>query len=281
MPRGGHRKDSQDRRTPPSGSIPRRDGGEEGPLAAHECGADDAGEGYAHMDQAPSGVIAAPVGGLSAKVLVLNRAYAAMRVVSAHRAFCLLVRNVAEVISVEQPDGAEGGAVLADGTAQGQYISYDFASWLEVSQLQRELEPHRHDWVRTVRMEIAVPKIIRLLGYDRLPAQGVKLNRRNLFARDRNRCQYCGRTFPTSDLSIDHVTPRSLGGGDSWENLVCACVRCNARKGGRTPDQAGMKLITRPARPKRNPLISLRMGNAKYSSWKTFLDNAYWSVELG
>lgn len=212
--------------------------------------------------------------GLSAKVLVLNRAYAAMRVVSAKRAFCLLARNIAEVIDVDT-NGA------ADTTDAGQYVNYDFDSWIEVSQLQREFEPDRHDWVKTVRMDIAVPRIIRLLGYDKLPEQTVKLNRRNLFARDRNRCQYCGRIFTTSDLSIDHVNPRSRGGGDTWENLVCACIRCNARKGGRTPEQAGMKLVKAPVRPKRNPLITLRLGHEKYRSWKAFLDHAYWSVELG
>ena len=206
--------------------------------------------------------------GLDSKVLVLNKAYAAMRVVTARRAFCLLSRSIAEIIHVGSGEG-------------GQFISYDLESWIEVSALQREFERERHDWVRTVRFEIAVPRIIRLLGYDRLPEQRVKLNRRNLFARDRNQCQYCGRGFPTADLSIDHVKPRMAGGGDSWENLVCACIRCNARKGGRTPEQASMKLVRKPVRPARNPVIALRLGSDKYQSWKTFLDNAYWSVELG
>jgi hypothetical protein len=71
-----------------------------------------------------------------------------------------------------------------------------------------------------------------------------------------------------------------LGGKETWENLVCACIKCNARKGGRTPEQASIKLIRKPERPKRNPLITLRLGNAKYQSWKQFLDEAYWSVEL-
>jgi 5-methylcytosine-specific restriction endonuclease McrA len=209
--------------------------------------------------------------GLNAKVLVLNRGYAAMRIVTAKRAFCLLARNIAEVIHVD----------TTGGESDGRYLNYDFESWLQVSELQREFEHDQHDWVRTVRTEIAVPRIIRLLGYDRLPEQGVKLNRRNLFARDRNRCQYCGKIFTTSDLSLDHVLPRAQGGGDSWENLVCACIRCNAKKGGRTPDQAGMKLIHKPIKPKRNPLITLRLGSDKYKSWKAFLDHAYWSVELG
>lgn len=206
--------------------------------------------------------------GLNAKVLVLNKLYVAVRVVSARRAFCLLAREIAEVIHVET------------GNDGPRYVNYDFESWTEIAALQSQFERDRHDWVRTVRVEIAVPRIIRLLGYDRLPEQTVKLNRRNLFARDRNQCQYCGRHFPTADLSIDHVVPRAHGGPDTWDNLVCACVRCNARKGGRTPDQAGMKLYRKPERPKRNPLIALRLGHEKYASWKTFLDNAYWSVEL-
>ncbi len=205
-----------------------------------------------------------PGSGLDAKVLVLNKLYMAIRVISARRAFGLLVKDLAEVIHVDN----------------GQWLNYDFQTWSELSELREAFEPETHDWVRTVRFDIAVPKVIRLHGYDRLPAQAVKLNRRNLFARDRNRCQYCGNGFPTSELSIDHVTPKSQGGEDSWTNLVCACVRCNARKGGRTPQQASMRLIRKPIRPKRNPLISIRLGHTKYETWKAFLDHAYWSVEL-
>lgn len=202
--------------------------------------------------------------GLGAKVLVLNRHYMATRVVSAKRAFVLLAREAAEVIHADD----------------GSYANYDFATWAELSELRKQFEPDQHDWVRTVRFDIAVPRIIRLISCDKLPAQRVKLNRRNLFARDHNCCQYCGARFPTSELSIDHVVPRSQDGPDTWENLVCACVRCNSRKGGRTPDQARMKLIRKPVRPKRNPLISIKLSSDKYASWKAFLDDAYWSVEL-
>ena len=202
---------------------------------------------------------------LESKVLVLNRLYRAIRVVPARRAFVLLFNDVAEVIHVDN----------------GQYNNFDFKSWAEIGELYREYEHDRHEWVRTVSSELAVPRVIRLYGYDRLPRQQVKLNRRNLFARDRNHCQYCGNHFPSSELSIDHVTPRAKGGGDTWTNLVCACIRCNARKGGRTPGEAHMKLKRPPVQPKRNPVISVRLGHEKYESWKTFLDEAYWSVELG
>lgn len=226
----------------------------------HEAPGTDLNDG---QGAASAAAIAADLG-LDAKVLVLNRVYVALRVITARRAFALLVRDAAEIIHVEQ----------------GHYYNYSLTSWLEVSQLARQFEPDAYDWVRTVRTHIAVPRVIRLLGYDRVPDEGVKLNRRNLFARDRNRCQYCGRLFTTSELSIDHVTPRAHGGPDTWDNLVCACLRCNARKGGRTPDQAGMKLVRKPVRPKRNPLITVRLGSDKYQSWKAFLDEAYWSVEL-
>lgn len=188
----------------------------------------------------------------------------AIRVVNVRRAFSLLFRELAEVIHVEN----------------GKYLSYDFESWREISELHREFEPERYDWIRTVRFEIAVPRIIRLLLYDRLPVQTVTFNRRNLYARDGNRCQYCGRRFSSSELSLDHVVPRSRGGTNTWENIVCACLRCNVRKGGRTPEEAGMHLIRAPVRPRRSPVINLRLSHAKYHSWKQFLDHAYWTVEL-
>ena len=201
---------------------------------------------------------------LDASVLVLNKHYAALRVTSARRAFGMLYRQIAEVVSCE--DNA--------------YQSYDFESWCEVSQFRSQYQRHRHDWVRCVRFEIAVPRIIRLLFYDRLPKQPVKFNRRNIYARDRNRCQYCGKRFPTSELSLDHVLPRSAGGKTTWDNIVCACVACNVRKGGRTPSQARMKLIAEPVKPKRSPVITLRLSSEKYASWKQFLGSAYWNVEL-
>jgi len=157
---------------------------------------------------------------------------------------------------------------------------YGFDSWTQLSQARDLFYGQEYEWVRTVHLRIAVPKVIRLLGYDRLPSQGVKLNRRNIFARDGNLCQYCGKRFATPEMSLDHVVPRSCGGATTWQNLVCCCVACNARKGGRTPSEAGMKLIRKPVKPRRNPTISLRLGHDKYASWRSFLENAYWSVEL-
>lgn len=201
---------------------------------------------------------------LASNVLLLNRLYMALRVISAKRAMTLIYRELAEVVSVED----------------GQYLSYDFNDWVEVSAAKAAFEPDEHDWIRTVRFQIAVPKIIRLVVYDKLPRVEVKLNRRNLFARDHNRCQYCGRRVPTSDLSIDHLIPCSHGGTTCWENLVCACTRCNVKKGGRTPEQAGLRLIAKPKRPRRSPVLTVKLSDSRYASWKQFLDFAYWNVEL-
>ena len=201
---------------------------------------------------------------LGARVLVLNKHYMALRVVSVRRAFSLLFRDQAEVISCEE----------------GTYANYDFESWRQISELKEHFEANSHDWISTVNFDIAVPKIIRLLFYDRLPRTPVKFNRRNIYARDQNTCQYCGKKHSSSELSLDHIIPRSMGGTSTWDNIVCACTRCNVKKGGRTPRQAHMTLIRKPVKPKRNPVIHLHLNHHRYRSWKQFLDNAYWHVEL-
>jgi len=91
-----------------------------------------------------------------------------------------------------------------------------------------------------------VPSVIRLLAYRHIPQQSRALSRKNILLRDRNTCQFCGRVFPSSELTLDHVLPRSRGGRSSWENLVACCYRCNNTKGDRTPEEAGLKLARRP-----------------------------------
>jgi 5-methylcytosine-specific restriction endonuclease McrA len=205
---------------------------------------------------------------LNCNVLVLNKFYQAIRVVNVRRAFSLLCKKLAEVVHIEA--AAQG--------SQWQNLSFD--DWRELSVMKAQFEPDEYDWIHTVRFQIAVPRIIRLLIYDKLPRQDVKFNRRNIYARDGNRCQYCGKKFPTHELSLDHVVPRSQGGRTSWENVVCCCVACNVRKGGRTPEQARLHLVVKPVKPRRSPVINIRLADERYWSWKQFLDNAYWTVEL-
>jgi 5-methylcytosine-specific restriction endonuclease McrA len=91
-----------------------------------------------------------------------------------------------------------------------------------------------------------LPSVIRLLEYRRIPQQSRALSRKNILLRDRYTCQYCYRVLPSVELTLDHVQPRSRGGGSSWENLVACCHPCNNRKGSRTPEEAGMKLAKAP-----------------------------------
>jgi 5-methylcytosine-specific restriction endonuclease McrA len=197
-------------------------------------------------------------------VLVLKRSFVAVHITNVRRAITLLFRQLAEVVHIEE----------------GQFAAYNLDSWRQLSALQADFRSPDQDWIRAVGYELQAPRVIRLISCDRGPRQGLRFNRRNVFARDGNLCQYCGKNFPTSELSLDHVVPRSRGGITSWENIVCACVACNVRKGGRTPHEARMNLICQPVKPKRSPLLSIKMGNPKYASWKSFVDNAYWLADL-
>ncbi len=210
-------------------------------------------------------IIADPSLSLGSSVLVLNRHYVAVHVIVARRAISLLYRDFAEVIDVEE----------------GQFANYDFDSWRAISELRSYDKYHLDDWIQSVHFELQVPRVIRLLGFDRVPRQTLRFNRRNLFARDGHKCQYCGRSLPSQQMSLDHVIPRSRGGETSWENIVCSCVDCNTRKGGRTPQEARMKLSTIPKKPQHNPLFVAKLSNPKYAVWKAFLQQATGLLDVG
>ncbi len=164
---------------------------------------------------------------LDSSVLVLNKFFTAIHIINAKRAFTLLFKESAEVLSIDD----------------GQYNLYNFPNWMDVSSYKARCdmpEVDEYEWIKTFSLEIRVPKIIRLLVYDKFPKANVKFNRKNIFARDENKCQYCGKKHPMSELSLDHVTPRSQGGKSTWSNIVCACTGCNKRKGGLKPIEAGM-----------------------------------------
>jgi 5-methylcytosine-specific restriction endonuclease McrA len=109
--------------------------------------------------------------------------------------------------------------------------------------LNASYEPiHVHSSRHTLRL----PSVIRLLEYRRIPHQTRALSRKNILMRDRYTCQYCHKTLPSGELTLDHVIPRSRAGDTTWENLVACCHPCNNRKGCRTPDEAGMKLARLP-----------------------------------
>jgi 5-methylcytosine-specific restriction endonuclease McrA len=122
--------------------------------------------------------------------------------------------------------------------------------------------------IRSVSQHFAYPSVIRLRRYINVPIKRVELSRKNILRRDGNRCQYCGTL--KGQLTVDHVTPKSRGGGDTWENLVCACVRCNVKKGNRTPDEAGLSLLKTPRRPSHVTFIR-SIGGEIDEHWKPYL----------
>jgi 5-methylcytosine-specific restriction endonuclease McrA len=128
--------------------------------------------------------------------------------------------------------------------------------------------------VRTVRMTIKIPAVLRLLTYVPLAKkkQIVRFSRVNIFLRDSHVCQYCGGKFNRTYLTLDHVIPIVQGGRKSWENIVTACKPCNQRKGGRTPQQAGMSLVKKPRQPAWLPTANLQLGiTLTPERWKIYL----------
>ena len=193
---------------------------------------------------------------LNTKVLVLNRSYLPIHITVVRRALSLLYQGIAHAVDE-------------------QYRTFDFASWADLAA--------EEDRIGLVDRAIRVPRVILLQGYDRIPRRYVRFSRFNIYARDGNRCQYCGRQFPRTELNLDHVVPRSRGGMSAWENVVCSCHRCNRLKGGRTPAEAGMRLVRQPRRPQWTPFMTETYSLRRYKEWMPFLsavDAAYWNTEL-
>jgi 5-methylcytosine-specific restriction endonuclease McrA len=159
----------------------------------------------------------------------------------------------------------------------GQYKTFDFQSWSELSVAAHD------ESIGVVGRLIRVPRVVVLVTYDHLPRRGVRFSRINILFRDRHTCQYCGRKLARSKLNLDHIIPRSKGGMTTWENVVTSCHDCNRKKGGRTPKEAGMKLIQKPSKPASVPFFDLSQYSIRYDEWKPFIsyiDFSYWNVEL-
>ena len=121
--------------------------------------------------------------------------------------------------------------------------------------------------IRTVSTSYALPSVVRLWHYRKVPYKQIMLTRHNIIMRDDNRCQYCGSQ--RGPMTVDHVIPKTMGGQDVWNNLVCACTRCNNKKGDQTPEQAGMKLLRKPSRPSYITFINRHYGINE--QWKPYL----------
>ncbi|HQO77642.1 MAG TPA: HNH endonuclease [Thermodesulfobacteriota bacterium] len=195
---------------------------------------------------------------IDATVLVLNRSFFPIHVTSGRRAFTLLYQGIARVVD-------------------DQFKTFDFESWSHLKILED------HEAIGLVDRMIMVPKVILLVTYDRMPKGMIRFTRLNIYLRDKGTCQYCGKKFPKTELSLDHVVPRAYGGKSTWENIVCCCSTCNRTKGGRTPQEANMKLLKKPQKPNWTPFYKISMKDLQRKEWMPFLnmvDISYWHTEL-
>ena len=192
---------------------------------------------------------------LSHPALVLNRSWTAIATTSVRHALGLIYTGSAKVI---QPD---------------TYETHDFESWADLA------VPPDEPCINTVKLRIKVPEVIVLTRYKGMPKQRLVFTRRNLFKRDHFTCQYCGCRPGTSELTIDHVLPRSRGGMSSWENCVLACVACNHRKADRLPEEIGWQLLKKPVEPTWAPTFEAPVGRVRIS-WEKFISERYWNVTL-
>lgn len=190
-------------------------------------------------------------------VLVLNRSWVAVHIAPVKRALCLLYQGHARAVHPTE------------------YSLYDFESWLELSQ-----NGHGGRYVHTPNLRIRVPEVILLNVFNGFVRHEVRFSRHSIFERDRGICQYCGKHFPRTQLTIDHVIPQSRGGADTWENLALACLACNVRKADRTPDEANMPLIRRPVKPAWLPQLGSRVPREQMAVWRRFVDNGIWHLEV-
>lgn len=195
---------------------------------------------------------------LYSTVLVLNKNYFPVHITTLKRAFCMLYQGIAKAIDKE-------------------YKTFDFKSWATLSAATHD------ETIGIVGRVIRVPRVIVLITYDHLPKRGIRFSRLNILLRDKHMCQYCGKRLQRNKLNLDHIIPRSKGGLTTWENVVTSCHDCNRRKGGRTPKEAGIKLIHQPFKPASVPFFDLSQHSVRYEAWKPFInfvDFSYWNVEL-
>lgn len=122
--------------------------------------------------------------------------------------------------------------------------------------------------IHTVSKNYSLPSVVRLWRYRRVPYKRIMLTRKNIITRDGHRCQYCG--ISRGAMTVDHVIPKRRRGRDTWENMVCACVRCNNKKGDQTPSETGMRLGKKPIRPTHITYLQRYIGVTNHR-WRQYL----------
>lgn len=195
---------------------------------------------------------------LTRPVLTLNRNFCPIHVTSAVEAFGLVMKGAAVIIDPET------------------YEEYTISSWAEASKAKAAFA---EAVIRTPRLQLVVPEVIRLTRYDKMGERTVVFSRRNIFKRDRYTCQYCGGQPGPKELTIDHLVPKSRGGKSEWTNCVLACLTCNMKKANLSVRDAKMTLRKVPKKPKWTALAHIPVSQRRMS-WETFLSKAFWEIEL-
>ncbi|MCA8940282.1 MAG: HNH endonuclease [Planctomycetes bacterium] len=191
-------------------------------------------------------------------LLVLNRSWTPIATTPIMRALSLICRGHARIVST------------------GDYALFDWEGWLATHSFPHEVKKEDEqdiEWINTPTIRIEAPRIVTLATFNGVPSRYLAYSRKALFRRDNNTCQYCGATPGARALTIDHVMPRSRQGGTDWHNCVVSCMRCNVRKGNRTPEEAGMKLARAPFRP--SYLEALRINGEVPQDWCAFVEKPH------
>ena len=185
-------------------------------------------------------------------VLVLNRNWQAINITTPAMSFCQMATDVATALNVHSGDAM---------------VPTRWEEWLKLPVCASD------ESVLTVRGPIRVPTVIVSVNYARVPLKRPTFSVRAIGARDKSRCQYTGRILATEEGNIDHVLPKSRGGATTWTNCVFACREVNNRKGDRTPEEAGLRLMREPESPRALPSTLLLTNVYGIKDWEPFLVN--------
>lgn len=201
---------------------------------------------------------------LNRKVLVLNKNWIALGTITVKRAIIMLFTTYRT--------GEPKAKVVETNDLLNKFSTYDWHQW-------SLMKPKNQDSkIFGVNGEFRVPEVILLTKNDKIPQDKIRFSRRAIFKRDNYTCGYCGIRFGTEILTWDHIIPKSAPyyGKTDWNNIITCCVNCNQKKKNRTPEKANMKLLKQPIKPKFN----LFDDKVKIESWKDFLSEMYWEIEI-
>lgn len=187
------------------------------------------------------------MGVLNEEVLVLNKLWMHIRIISVKRALKLVFADKALIVN-----------------PYDNFSVHNWESWEKQPVDENDL------FIQTTRFNIRLPRVIVLTHYDKVCENNVRLTKRNIFLRDGSICQYTGQPVGKHNADVDHIIPRSRGGTNDWDNMVVCRKDINRKKGDRTPDECGLKLIKKPSKPTRTKLL-INPNKKIHDSWKFFI----------